>query len=357
EQEWVFEDIPAVPTPSLFRGFSAPIRLVIERSREELAFLMAHDSDPFNRWDAGQELAKRVILELAGRHAARGEFSLDDSLVQAFRRVLMDDALDGSIRSLMMTPPSEPALAQAMDVVDPDALHAARRFFLAELGRRLGGELETVLEATMPRPGAGVNKDAIDRRRLHNLALALVTATGEADALARASAQFDAADNMTDLEAAFACLVRTPGGAREAAIGKFYERWKSEPLVLDKWFRIQAVSSAPDTFERVLELAEHPDFSLTNPNRVRALVGAFALANPVHFHRADGEGYRFLADKVLALDGINPQVASRMVSAFNPWRRFDKARQAKMKGELERIRSKEGLSRDVTEIVGRALAD
>jgi aminopeptidase N len=354
-QSFTFQDVAAPPVPSLLRGCSAPVKLVTERSREELAFLMAHDSDSFNRWDAGQELAKELLLGLVADHAAGRELALDHHFVSAFREVLVDPQLDGSLRSLALTLPAESFLAQELDEVDPDAIHAARRFVVRGLARELRSDLQEVHDALAPTGPYANDKASIDRRRTCNLALAYLTTLEEPETTALAVRRFDEADNMTDYEVAFACLVELPGPERDRAVAAFHERWKHEPLVLDKWFRTQAMASAPDTLDRVVELAGHPDFTLRNPNRARSLLSALG-ANQVHFHAKDGRGYAFLADRVLELDSLNPQVTARVVSAFNQWKRFDAGRRERMKAELERIASHPGLSRDVTEIVGRALA-
>ena len=357
EQTFAFTGVPERPVPSVFRDFSAPVEVEMDRSPEDLAFLMAHDSDAFNRWDAGQELARERLLALAADHAAGRELRVDARFVEAFGRVLDDPDLDGSLKSMALTLPSETLLGQSMDVVDPDALHAAREFLVLELARALRAPLLDVYRANAPTGPYTIDKRSIDRRRIRNRALAYLSLLDDDEVRGLAARQFAEADNMTEYEAAFACLLMNEGAERDASVEAFFKRWKHEPLVLDKWFRIQATVSRPWTFERVLELSEHPDFTLKNPNRARSLVGAFAAANQWCFHRADGRAYRFHADRVLELDAINPQVASRFVSSFNQWRRFDDGRRAAMKAELERIAEHPGLSSDVAEIVGRALAD
>jgi aminopeptidase N len=354
-QSFVFADVAEPPIPSLLRGFSAPVRLRAERTRGELAFLMANDSDAVNRWDAGQALAQEVLLDLAAASARGRALALDPGFSAAWARVLADDRLDGSLKALALTLPSERILAQEMAVVDPDALHAARRFALGELARLHRDALHGAFAATRSRGPYRNDPESIDRRRLKHAVLAVLTSSGHADALALLVEELAQSDNMSDTQAALAALVQHPVPERDAELARFHERWHGDPLVLDKWFALQASASAPDTCERVLALAAHPAFTLRNPNRVRALVGEFSANNPLHFHAADGRGYVFLADQVLALDPLNPQVAARLASAFNPWRRYDPARQAKMRGELTRIATRRGLSKDVGEIVGRAL--
>ena len=357
EQTFSFRGLPERPVASLLRGFSAPVRFKMKRSREELAFLMGRDSDPFNRWDAGQQLATDLLLELARGTAPSGALDLDPLYADAFGRVLEDPQLDGSLKALALTLPGEKVLGQEMETIDPDALHRARESMREALASQHGEALEAAYTTNVAEGPYSNDKRAIHRRRLKNCALAYWMTGGSEAALAAAADQLRSADNMSDAEAALAVLADTVSDARDEGLASFYARWSDDPLVVDKWFAIQAGSRRSDTFEQVLALAGHAAFSLKNPNRVRALVGTFCSANPVHFNRPDGGGYRFLADKVIELDPLNPQAAARMVSIFNPWRRYDAGRQALMQAELERIGERPGLSKDVFEIVTRALAD
>jgi aminopeptidase N len=351
EQRFVFTDVEAKPLPSLLQGFSAPVKLRARRDREELAFLMGHDRDAFNRWDAGQQLASELLLE-----RARGESEgLDPLFVEAFGRLLVDPELDGSLKALALTLPDERVLAQEMEIIDVDALHAAREGAVCELAGAHRAAFEAILERCAPDGPYRIDKASIDRRRLHGTALRYLCALEDPVFTARAYAQFEGADNMTDRQAALRILTDRDVPERKRALEAFYSTWRHDPLVLDKWFSLQAVSSLPDTLSRVRSLYDHADFSLSNPNRVRALVGAFAAGNPVRFHGADGGGYRFLADVTLALDGRNPQVASRMATLFSQWQRYDPGRRALMQAQLERIAAAPKLSKDVFEIVGRAL--
>ncbi|MBZ5715797.1 aminopeptidase N [Nannocystis pusilla] len=351
-----FEDVPAAPVASLLRGFSAPVELEVERSDADLARLMAADPDEFSRWDAGQELARRVLLRLAGDVEAGRELALDREFVAACARILGDERFDGSLKALALTLPNERLLGQQQQVVAVDALHAARQFAVRALARALREPLLAVYKATAPQGPYRIERAEVDRRKLRNLALGYLVALGEPDLIRLAVEQFELSDNMTDSEAALACLIDHGGPERDSALARFHARWHKDPLVLDKWFALQAVSTHPDTLDRVLALADHPDFNLLNPNRARSLLGAFGLRNQHQFHRQDGRGHALVADKVLALDPHNPQVAARLVAAFNPWRRFDAARQQSMRAQLERIAAQPGLSKSVREIVDRALA-
>ena len=353
EQAFVFEGVTEKPVVSLGRGFSAPVKLEVARTDEELAFLMAHDTDSFSRWEAGQELGQRALLALLPSVATEPSSSLNTNLIAAFDQVLKDETLDGSIKALTLTLPSEERLAQALQVVDPGAVHRSREFGIRALAKALEGHWRRAYERHTEGSDR-IEKAQIDRRRIKNRALSYLASLETPDAVAMAVRQFEEATTMTEYEAAFAALLDTNSSEVQDAIDSFYSRWKSEPLVLDKWFRIQAMSSASDSFERVVALASHADFTLTNPNRVRSLLYAFAMGNPAEFHRADGRGYRFVADHVLLLDSVNPQVAARVVSSFNQWKRVDETRQGQMRAELERIGS-DAVSKDVREIVGQAL--
>ena len=354
QQTFTFENVRERPVPSIARGFSAPIKLEMERSREDLAFLMANDSDPFNRWEAGQSFAKDVLLGLVEGALEGQALEMDPALVHAFRRILSDASLDGSIKALTLSLPSEELLSQELSQVDPDAVHRAREFVVRELGATLREDWMSTY-AQHSQGTDAVDKAQIDRRRLKNRALRYLVALEEPDTIGLAVEQFRTSTGMTDYEAAFSVLVDLDSSETDRAIAEFYDRWRDEPLVLDKWFRMQAMSGSPAAFDRVVALSNHPDFNLANPNRARSLLFSFAAGNPVAFHRADGEAYRFVADRVVELDAINPQVASRIVSSFNQWRRFEPGRAALMKAQLERIAGQPGISKDVLEIVERAV--
>jgi aminopeptidase N len=355
EQRFVFSGLGAPPVPSLLRGFSAPVKLRVARNREELAFLMAHDSDPVSRWDAGQALAQELLLELAASAAEGLPLHLDPLFAEAFGRVLTDPTLDGSLKALALALPSETVLGQEMDVIDVDAIHAARQFAVAALASAHRAAFEATFERCASREPYRNDAASIDRRRLEIASLRYLAALDDPAWTARIARLFETADNMTERQAALALLVDCPGPEREAALDEFHRTWRHDPLVLDKWFGVQALSILPDTARRVEVLARHPDFSLANPNRVRALVGSFAAGNAVRFHGSDGRGYAFLADIVLELDPRNPQLASRMVSMFSQWRRYEAGRRGLMEAQLERIASRPELSKDVYEMVARTL--
>jgi aminopeptidase N len=294
------------------------------------------------------------LLELVGEAALGRPLRVNAHLVESFGRVLADRSLDGSIKASMLALPSEELLAQALQDVDPDVVHRVRRFVIREIASALRDQWMDAYERHANGRDA-IEKAEIDRRRIKNRALRYLVALEQPDTVALAVDQFRRATVMTDYEAAFTCLVDLEGPEVDQAVAQFHARWKTDPLVLDKWFRMQAMSSAPSAFDRVVALSKHPDFTLVNPNRARSLLYAFAAGNPVAFHRSDGHGYRFIADHTLTLDAINPQVASRLVSCFNQWKRYEPERRGLMRSELERIGSQPGLSADVSEIVERAL--
>jgi aminopeptidase N len=342
EEQHVFENLKSRPVPSLLRGFSAPVILNYPYTDEELLHLMAHDDDPFNRWEAGQRLFASTILEKNGVPS--------DKLIAAARNILSDK--DPAFAAEALSLPPESFLAEQMEVVDPDRLHAARNSLRRALASALKDnflKLKTDLESK-----ARYSPDAasMGKRALKNLALGYLSEIGMS---ALCHEQFRGADNMTDAMAALGCLANVACPERQPALDAFYEKWQHESLVVDKWLAVQATSRLPGTLARVNELLHHPAFDIKVPNKVYALIRAFA-ANHVRFHAADGAGYAFVADQVIALNAINPQVAARMARAFDRWKRFDSNRKEKAKAQLERIRNHAGLSKDVAEIVTKALA-
>ncbi len=356
-QSFVVEGIREPPVPSLLRGFSAPVKLTAPLDDEQLAFLMAHDSDPFNRWEAGQVLYTRVALGLVDQiQAGEAEPQVPEMLVAAFGGLLGGGDVDPSLRAFAMGIPGERTLGNAMETVDPEAVHGARRLLARTLAAWLETELRAIYEREAPHGSYRYSPAEAGRRRLRNGCLGYLSALGRDDTTALCVAQLHAADNMTDEIAALRCLARLPGDACEEALAHFYTRWNEDPLVLDKWFSTQAGAQRDDALERVDDLLGHPDFDPRNPNRFRALVRTFSRNQPA-FHRIDGEGYRWLADRVRQLDPLNPQVAARTAEAFAPWRRFDDARQALMRSQLERIAQRTGISKNLYEIVTRCLAD
>jgi aminopeptidase N len=357
KQSFAFCPIERPPVPSLLRGFSAPVKLEFAYTDEQLLYLIAHDSDGFNRWDAGQTLLQRVILaSLAASQASRSK-ALPDGLASALREVLLDAREDKALRAEILTLPSESYLSDQTTVIDVDGVHLAREHLKAVLGEALAADFaEVYLRLTDERPYRP-EPDAIGRRRLRNLALSYLVAAEHPDSRSWCLEQYRQQANMTDVMAALALIANSDWDDRPAVLAEFAERWHGDPLVMDKWFAVQATSQRLDTHARVLALMDHPAFSIRNPNRVRALIGSFATGNPVRFHAPDGSGYAFLADRVLELDALNPQVASRLLRAMARWQRYDLRRQAQQREQISRVVKRPGISKDLYEIATRCLGD
>ncbi|MCU1724999.1 aminopeptidase N [Pseudomonas sp. 5P_5.1_Bac1] len=360
EQTFTFVDIAAKPLPSLLRGFSAPVKLSFPYDRDQLMFLMQHDSDGFNRWEAGQQLSVQVLQELIAQHQQGAALVLDQRLVTALGSVLGNDQLDQAMVAEMLSLPSEAYLTEISEVADVDAIHAARDFARQQLAEHLFEALWSryqVNRAVSRETPYVAEAEHFARRSLQNIVLSYLMLSGKPQVLEATLEQFDACDNMTERLTALAVLVNSPFEAERAkALASFAEHFKDNPLVMDQWFSVQAGSMLPGGLARVRALMEHPAFTLKNPNKIRALIGAFAGQNLVNFHAADGSGYRFLADIVIELNALNPQIASRQLAPLTRWRKYDAARQALMKGELERIRDSGKLSSDVFEVVSKSLA-
>ena len=353
-QEFVFEKVAVAPVPSLLRDFSAPVVLEFDYSAAELAHLLAHDSDPFNRCEAGQRLASQLIIGATAAISAGRAPSWPADFANAAARVLAASATDPAFAAEALTLPGEATLAEQLDVVDPDALHAARNGLRRFLTGQLAAEFRACYESLAPKGIYKPDPQDAARRALRNVCLGYLCETDSAETRALAKKQFDTADNMTDQFAALSVLAQSEGEERVQAMDAFHARWKDEALVIDKWLQVQATSRRPGTLAEVERLVEHPAFDLRNPNKVYALLRAFG-SNHVRFHAADGSGYRFLAEQTRTLDGINPQVAARLARCFDRWRRFDSSRQGHARAALETLRSHKGLSRDVFEIVERSL--
>ena len=344
-----FEAVTERPVVSLNRGFSAPVIIDSDRSAADLAFLAQHDDDPFARYEAMQQLMLDTLV------AATVEGRADHAaVIAAVEQTLDDPALDPAFVAEAVLLPSEAFIGDQLSTVDPDAIFAAREALRRDLGKRLDGRWRAAYQAGSGHAYAYTPEDK-GRRRLRNVALGYIAGSGAADAAAIAWAQFEAADNMTDRQAALTTLASSTAPEREAALDVFYNRYSDNQLVLDKWFQTQALSARDDTLALVMELAQHPDFSLSNPNRARALIGAFGV-NQRAFHAKGGEGYRWLAGQLLALDRLNPQTAAKLLPPLGRWRRFAPDRAGLMREELERIVGTPGISKDLFEQASKSLA-
>lgn len=359
-QSFTFEDIDSPPLPSLLRGFSAPVKLETTLGRGDLAAMLAHDLDTFNRWEAGQRLLLDLMRELLRDHQSGRAMTLDPSLAPALRTVLDDSARDPAFAARVLTLPSRSLFAQGLRVIDVEGVDAVARFMRKELGHLLRDNWLAILEAAgephLEAPTSGApSTDAMARRSLKNTALAYLVWSGLEAAAALAATQYTTARNMTDRMAALRALADVQAAGYEDLLADFYRRFENEPLVVNKWFALQALIEDDGSVERVGRLMHHPAFTLSNPNRVRALVGMFATGNLTGFHRPDGAGYRLLADVALELDRKNPQIASRLLLPLGRWRRYDTNRQTLMHGQLERIGETAGLSKDAYEVVSKSL--
>ena len=352
-ETFTFINVPEKPVPSLFRDYSAPVKVFYDYTPGQLATLIAHDSDAFVRWDAAQRMAEGAILELCRQIANGRELTLDASLLEAFRGILSDRVADPALLAEAMFLPEEDYLAEQMEVVDVDGIHAARRFIKKALATQLQPLLTERYAALNDGQPYRKTSAAMAGRALKNTCLSYLVETDIGESLA--ITPLESSDNMTDTLAAIKGLVQMDSPKAPAALAAFESEWKTDALVMDKWFSIQAIQPGAGTLDKVRELMKHPAFSIQNPNKVRSLLGVFAMLNPTGFHAADGSGYAFHAERVMELDRLNPQIAARMASAFNRWKRYDEGRRALMKTQLQRIAGFEGLSGDVSEIVNNAL--
>ncbi|MES3023648.1 MAG: aminopeptidase N [Pseudomonadota bacterium] len=356
QQRFVFSDVAEAPTPSLLRDFSAPIVLEYDYSDAELLHLFSHDSDPVNRWEAGQRLAMARLLKLTASVAAGGKLELDETFINALRKMLADSSLDAAFREQALLLPSESMIADQLETVNPQAIHLARQFMRRTIGNELRADLFAQYDANQTPGPYSPDAGSAGRRGLKNLALAYLAAAPSPANNALAKMQFDTAGNMTDRVAALVALIHAEAEYATDALARFYDDFEHEALVVDKWFSMQAAAPGTDV-AAVRELMLHPAFNIKNPNRVRSLVFAFCAGNPAQFHAADGSGYAFWAEQVGALDALNPQVASRLARSMDRWRRYAPALQLPMKKALQQVAKGKKLSNDVREVVSKALTN
>jgi aminopeptidase N len=349
-QRFIFTDVAEEPLLSLGRGFSAPAVFRTPHSRHQRAVLMGCDSDAFNRWEAGQILASEIMLEVAGK--ARPD--ADRDYIAAIGEVLTRAGEDPAFAAQMLMPPTESELAAHRTPVDPEAIHTARITLVRAIALAHRDRLAQLYEQMRDAGDFSADAASAGHRALRNAALRYLTAADDEAAAGLAEAHYRSATNMTDMIAGLAALTRMESPLRDTAFTHFHDRFRGDPLVLDKWMGLQAGSPLPDTVASVRALMRHPAFDIRNPNRVRALIGAFS-ANHLRFHGADGAGYRLLGEVIRTLDPINPQVAARLAGGFESWRRYDAARQALMRAELEAIRGLAGISPNLFEVVGKML--
>ncbi|NLX18347.1 MAG: DUF3458 domain-containing protein [Desulfobulbus sp.] len=360
KQQYIFSDIPSRPTVSILRNFSAPVRVHHQQSEEELHRLMTHDTDPFNRWDAGQTLSLQHILEQIVHFQSKQPITVHPRLVQGLREFLLAPDLDPAFTAMALTLPTENWIGQQMTTIDPVAIFTVRQQFRAQIGLQLHDELLRRYHDLTDDAPYRYNAREAGKRTLRNTCLGYLLAP-EVDGqlapelLQLGTAQYQCSDNMTDSIAALARVVNADRAAGTALLADFYTRWQHDPLIVDKWLALQAGCSLPGTLEHVRNLTHHPGFSIKNPNKVRALIATFCSTNHSQFHAADGRGYAFLGDQVIRLDPLNSQIAARMLTPLTQWRRYDQSRQKLMCEQLVRIARQPHLSDDVKEVVDRSL--
>lgn len=354
EQSFVFTNLPERPVPSLLRGLSAPVKYSFDYSRDDLLKIMSRDSDGFCRWDASQQLGVSLVRDAM----ADSNFTLCTDIADAYRQILADDSLDKAMVAYILTLPSEAYLSEISEVVEVEAIHRARAQVEAQIAEALQDGLRTVVDSYDQAQAYQYNANAIAQRTLKNTALRLLALDNSDANLARCQQQFDIANNMTDQMAALQALINASGVEAESlkskALAAFYEQWKSEALVVNQWLLAQASGKLPGTLERVKALMQHEAFDMTNPNKVRSLIGSFCGGNAINFH--GDQGYEFLADQVIKLNDLNPQIASRLLTPLTKWHKYPEARQAKMRAQLERIMAVPNLSKDVYEVVFKSLS-
>ncbi|TBO32844.1 aminopeptidase N [Aquabacterium lacunae] len=360
EQVFTFVHVPAEPVPSLMRGFSAPVVLETELGDDALFTLLQHDHDPFNRWEAAQKLALRRLLRAV---RTTGQTEVDEHFVVALRAVLRHPELDAAFKELVLTLPSEGYVAEHLEVVDPQRIHAARETMKLQLAHALHDDWVWAYEQHADNGGYSPDATSMGRRALANLALGMLCLDGATRHnpvwVGRTLQRFKDATNMTDRFGALAALVNSHAELADQALERFHAQYKDEALVIDKWFSLQAMAPEKDgqVFARIKALMQHPDFTLRTPNRARSLLMALCQSNPAAFHRADAAGYVFWADRVIEIDGINPQLASRLARAMDHWRRLAEPYRSAAQEALKRVAAKTDLSDDVREIITRALQD
>jgi len=359
KQTFIFENILSKPVASVFRGFSAPVKINSDYSDNDFIFLLENDSDTFNRWDAGQTFFSKIMLKSIYEYQKNKTLSIDNNIINTFKKLLNEKTLDKKYLSNLIVLPSESGIGQLMYdegfSIDPDAIHIVRQYLITELSNHLYDDFFNIYYENLDKGEYLNDQESIAKRSLKNTALLYLSHTNNNEIVKLIFNQFIEADNMTDELASFNILSNIEINEKDYAIKIFYNKWKHDPLVIDKWFAIQAGSISPDTIKKVKQLTLHKDFTIKNPNRFRALIGTFSIGNPFNFHNISGEGYEFLADHIILIDKINPQIAARVVAAFNQWKKYCDIRQKKMKEQLEKIINIPDLSKDCCEIVSKSL--
>ncbi len=356
QQTFEFKNVIEKPLPSLLRGFSAPVIIKYNYSDEQLGFLMAHDSDEFNRWDASQQIAINLLLNLIEQLKLNGKLTMNDFVIDAYRSVLKNKEMDPALAAQMLSLPSESYIADQCKVVDVAAIHTVRKFVRRELAEHLEIEFEACYHNNVTHDDYAFTAEAMAQRDLKNLCLAFLAELETEKHLQHCYQQFQTANNMTDQLPALNVLANHECEYRKLALDEFYTQWQSDNQVVEKWFAIQSSADLPNALQNIKELMQHPAFSMSNPNRIRAVIGRFCAGNAVAFHAENGEGYEFLTEQVLILDKTNPQIAARLLQIMIRWQRYNEHQQRLMKKQFERILNSKPLSKDVFEIASKAIS-
>ena len=356
KETFVFEDISDPPVPSLLRGFSAPVKLDFDYSNAELALLLANDTDKFNRWEAGQQLMIRVILEQVNRFQQKIPLELSGDLLEAFQKILEHSSKnEPALLAQTLSFPTESYLGELMDVIDVVAVHESRKFVRRQLSEKLHHQFEKIYSENQEKGSYSIDTESMGKRSLKNVCLSYLAELNTPEVMQMCLNQFNKQENMTDVVGSLGVLTNIDCPERVTAFNKFEKKWNHNTVVMDKWFTLQAISNLPDTLQKVRELTMHNSYDGKNPNKIRALISSFSRFNQLCFHSFDGSGYEFLSEQIIKLDPINPQTAARLVSVFNNWKKFEENNKLKMKEQLKRIVKTPKLSGDVFEIVSKAL--
>lgn len=353
--KFVFKNIPEAPTPSFLREFSAPVNSNTIYSDEDLIFLLQKDSDEFNRWEAGQRLFTKYLLKLIENYQKQEDYHKTSQIITALQTILADEQIDGSFKSRLLKLPQEIHLFEAMNVSDPTAIHFAKDYLQKEIGLKLEKEFAAIYNSLNHNKPYSIDSSDIAERTLKNLSLLYLVATEKEEYLTLALKQHESANNMTDELSSLQILTHVDCPQKDQAFGMFYDKWKNNSLVIDKWFSMQAISAADNTLGRIQKLENHEMFDFKNPNKVRSLFSVFSMLNLYCFHKDDGKGYEYISDKIIQLDAINASVAARMANCFKRWKKLDNKRQGLIKSSLEKILSQENLSKGTYEVVSKIL--
>jgi len=351
KETFVFNNIAKGSLPSIFRQFSAPVKIKTDFTNQELAFLMANDTDEFNRWDAAHTLFIKEIKQIINCINDNKKLSVSMNLINAFKKALADKHTDRAFLAKALLLPKETEIKEHFDIIDVNAIHKARLFLKQAIAKQLNNQFAHVIELCSQSDALSLSHNAMADRSLKNLALSYLGCLKETKTTNLVLKHFGSAKNMTDELSAFKILADIDPDTKSRAVEKFYLKWENDKLVLDKWFAVQAGSALRDTLDIVKSLIKHSEYSIKNPNKVRALLYMFAMHNQTNFHQDDGTGYKFIADQIIALDSVNPQGAARLSSCFNHWKKYDRHRKSLMEKELERIMSVKNLSKNVYEII------